>query len=110
MLCMDGEVHEIGGGLWFKIKAKRVEPTPERPHGIAYSLTLHDAGNRRIFAIDNAHAVSEGSGPGRRSPVEYDHRHKGERVTPYEYRSAADLLGDFFEAVDRELDDRGIER
>ena len=58
LLTMDGEVYEIGGGLWYKFDAEIVDPSPNRPHGIRYNLTLHDRDNKRILGID----------PGPRSP------------------------------------------
>ncbi|MGN7612859.1 toxin-antitoxin system TumE family protein [Magnetococcales bacterium HHB-1] len=45
-------------GYWYKIEAQKVKITPQRPHGIRYSLTLHTKRGERIFGIDNAHPVS----------------------------------------------------
>ena len=53
---------------------------PERPHGLNYSLTLHDDEGERLLGFDNAHAIREGSGPGARTRNEYDHKHSGEQV------------------------------
>lgn len=109
LLVMDGEVHEVGGGLWWKIEARKVSPTPERPHGIKYSLTLHDGNNQRLFGIDNAHGLEKQSrSTGKKRRIEFDHQHEGQTVIAYEYRSAPDLLLDFFEAVDRERRKRNI--
>jgi hypothetical protein len=109
LLSMDGEVHEVGEGLWFKFNAKKVDPTPERPHGIRYNLTLHDRGNHRIFSIDTAHGLPKKSkSPGKKRRVEFDHKHNGQEIKFYEYTSAADLMKDFFEAVDAEKAKRGI--
>jgi hypothetical protein len=106
---LDGEVYEIGGGLWYKFAAKIVGPTPNRPHGIRYNLTLHDRDNKRILGIDNAHGLKKASRSlGRKRRVEFDHRHEGKSVKAYEYRSAADLLQDFYDMVDKELQIRGI--
>lgn len=110
LLDMDGMRGEIGGGYWYKIEARAVARSPEMPHGVRYSLTLHAVDGPRVFGIDNAHApdVTGGRrGPGRLRKVEYDHRHLGERVSYYEYVSAADLLADFFAAVDRILEAKG---
>lgn len=100
LLAMDGSVGEIGGGWWYKIEARPVAASSERPFGVKYSLTLHTPSGERVFGIDNAHPVTEGGGPGRRRRLEWDHKHRSGRVVIYEYVSAADLLADFFETVD----------
>ena len=41
--------------MWVKFDSWRVDPTAEIPHGIRYSLTLHDRFNHRILGYDNAH-------------------------------------------------------
>ena len=52
-------------GHWVKFVAMRVEPTPERPHGLVYSLTLHASDGTRLVGFDNAHSARERRGPGR---------------------------------------------
>jgi len=37
-----------------------------------------------------------------------DHRHRLRTIRPYEYRDAATLLADFWEAVDATLRERGV--
>ena len=106
LLLLDGERFVVESGFWVKFDVVRVEATPERPHGFDYSLTLHDAENERILGFDNAHPIAEGSGPGARTRIEYDHLHKGERVRFYDYRDAATLLSDFWEEADRILKER----
>ncbi len=87
---------------------KKVEPSPERPHGLSYSLTLLDEDGNRLVGFDNAHPVSTQRGPaGRRRPV-YDHRHGRDTVRPYDYRDAASLLADFWQQVERVLRERGV--
>ncbi len=57
LLLLDGEVFPMDNGFWVKFK---VYPTPKNkhiPHGIKYSLTLHDKYNRRIVGYDNAHGI-----------------------------------------------------
>lgn len=110
LLDMDGQCGEGGGGYWFKIEARRVTPTPSVPHGVKHSLTLHTLDGPRVYGIDNAHApklTGERSGPGRVRRVEYDHQHLGDRISYYEYRSAAELLSDFFAKVDAVLTGKG---
>lgn len=95
-------------GYWYRIEARLVEPAPERPHGIRYNLTLHDNYNRRIFGFDNSHAVkktknSKGKYKGR--IVEYDHVHQyhHDKGSPYTFKTAEQLLQDFFNSVNRIL-------
>ena len=47
----------MGQKYWTKITAVQVEVTVHRPHGIKYSLTLHDSNNSRILGFDNAHQI-----------------------------------------------------
>ena len=86
---------------------KRVPASPEKPHGLDYSLTLHDGDSQRLLGFDNAHPIAEGTGPGTRTRIEYDHKHKGQRVRFYIYADAATLLDDFRTEVDRILKERG---
>ena len=88
---------------------KRVPPTPERPDGIDYSLTLHGPGGQRLIGFDNAHVVQPTTGPSGRSRRRHDHRHRHGRVRPYAYEDAATLLADFWRDVDAILKERGVE-
>ncbi|HEB79499.1 MAG TPA: hypothetical protein ENI79_03365 [Rhodospirillales bacterium] len=109
LLSLNGEVHEVGGGLWFKIVAYKIKPTHRQPHGIEYCLTLHDQDNKRLFGIDNAHALKKPrKGPDYKRIMTFDHTHKGEKIKAYAYRSAAELLKDFFDFIDAEKKKRGI--
>jgi len=110
LLLLDGERFVVEGGFWVKFEIKQVSATAERPHGLDYSLTLHDAAGERLLGFDNAHSIREGSGPGARTRIEFDHKHKGERVRFYEYEDAATLLSDFWEEVDKILDERSTRR
>jgi predicted transcriptional regulator len=69
LLALDGVVLVVdpSGAHWVKVVVKQVAPSPERPRGISYSLTLHAADGERLVGYDDAHAVSAGSGPGRRA-------------------------------------------
>ncbi len=58
LLQLDGEVFPMDNGCWTKFEAKRIKPSQYIPHGIKYSLSLHDNNNRRIVGFDNAHAES----------------------------------------------------
>ena len=110
LLLLDGETFVLEGAFWVKFVVKRVPTSSEKPHGLDYSLTLHDGDNQRLVGFDNAHSITEGTGPGARTRIEYDHKHKGERVRFYIYADAATLLGDFWTEVDRILKERGATR
>jgi hypothetical protein len=53
---------EVGGGIWITIVAQRVPADIDRPHGVSYSLTLHEPSGRRVFGIDNAIQCRRGAG------------------------------------------------
>ena len=102
LLDLDGEIFAMDKGYWTKFEVRRIEPTQQIPHGVRYSLTLHDRNNARILGFDNAHAVK----PPKRKKygarrITWDHKHKLEKVSPYEYESASQLLEDFWDAVDK---------
>lgn len=59
LLDLDGEVIQQAGGYWVKIEVRRVISSDAIPHGIKYSLTLHDPLGIRIMGFDNAHAVKK---------------------------------------------------
>ena len=83
------------------------EVTPERPHGLRDSMTLHAPDGARLVGFDNAHPVRERIGPGRRRRAERDHRHRLRTIRPYEYRDAVTLLEDFWKEVDQVLEEGG---
>jgi hypothetical protein len=101
LLSLDGVEFRLFNGHVVKINAHTVAATAYRPHGLRYSLTLHDASGRRIYGMDNAHGI-------RRHP-EYDHRHLyGRRkIVGYAYRGPAALLADFYREVERIFTERG---
>jgi hypothetical protein len=112
LLALDGEIFVIdaAGEHWVKFEVKRCAVTGERPHGLRYSLTLHDARGVRLVGFDNAHPVASGSGPGAKQPVAHDHRHRLRTVRPYDYADAASLLTDFWAMVDAVLDEKGVKQ
>jgi len=112
LLALDGETFVIDptGNHWVKFEVKRCDVTAERPHGLRYSLTLHDARGERLVGFDNAHAVTSGSGPGTKRPTAFDHRHRLRAVRPYDYRDAASLLTDFWATLEAVLDEKGVKR
>jgi hypothetical protein len=100
LLDLDGFLAEVGGGYWVKIDARRVPADANRPHGVAYTLTLHEPGGRRVFGIDNAHRVRAGRRPAGRVMTARDHLHRGGTVRPYRYRDADTLIDDFWREVE----------
>ncbi len=109
LLDLDGTNIGVGTRYWVKINAWVIEPDEARPHGIRYELTLHDASNRRILGFDNAHAVKRPGGRFVERPRAYDHLHRGPKDAgvPYPYVSAGKLVGDFWQAVFKALEDLG---
>lgn len=106
LLDLDGWIADQGNGYWIKVEAWRVDVTPEVPHGIRYSLTLHDPYGTRILGYDNAHAVKRPKKfkyAGRILAYDHKHRHSKDKGIPYEFKDADQLLKDFFEDVDRVL-------
>jgi hypothetical protein len=106
LLDLDGVSYVVAGPLWVKFEACLVPATPEKPHGLNYSFTLHDGQGQRVLGFDNAHPAREASGPGAKTRIEYDHLHKGSRVRFYEYKDALTLLTDFWTEADRIIDER----
>ncbi len=107
LLNLDGEIFRMDNGYWTKFEVYRVNPEPHISHGIRYSLTLHDRYNRRVLGLDNAHAVkSVRRGYGARK-ITWDHKHKCDRILPYEYESASQLLEDFWHEVERTIGQEG---
>ena len=109
LLDLDRFLAEIGGGFWVKIVALRVPVDAHHPHGVSYTLRLHDHAGRRVFGIDNAHVVRATRGPAGRSSAARDHLHRGESMRPYAYRDADTLMDDFWREVEAILKKEGIE-
>ena len=110
LLSLDGLVHAPGPGYWIKYEVKSVVETAERPHGIKYSLTLHDPDGERIFGIDNAHRPQKGRGPAAKSrrPKAADHLHRSGKIYAYEFKDAVTLLEDFDKGVLATLKRKGV--
>ncbi|WP_303903418.1 toxin-antitoxin system TumE family protein [Thiohalomonas denitrificans] len=110
LLDLDGQIFGQEGGYWIKVEAQRVAATPNRPHGVSYSLTLHAIDGGRVLEFDNAHAVRVRGNRFSGRSLEYDHRHRTEEDEgiPYEFETPEQLLADFFQAVDRYLKAQGV--
>lgn len=101
LLNLNGEIFPMGNGYWTKFEARRVHVSSQMPHGIRYSLTLHDRNNTRILGYDNAHAVKPLRKRFGAVKTTWDHAHRMNKVEPYEFESAEQLLVDFWSEVDR---------
>jgi len=101
LLQLNDEIFPMDNGYWTKIEAKIVAPNEHIPHGIKYSLTLHDPNNVRILGYDNAHGIKPKKKKYGAKRVVWDHRHKRKIVEPYEFENAAQLLEDFWTNVER---------
>jgi hypothetical protein len=86
LLDLNGENLELDNGYWIKIEARLVDTSRAIPHGIRYSLTLHELDGKRILGYDNAHAIK---------PPNHG--------VPYAFTSVAQLLDDFWADVNRIL-------
>ena len=108
LLDLNGfEVRE-DNGYWYRFKARKVAVTKERPHGIRYSLTLHDNHNQRIFGMDNAHALPKVHGKNKKYSariIQYDHVHhdQSDMGVPYHFENAEKLVRDFLNRVNKIL-------
>jgi hypothetical protein len=110
LLDLDGVVAALSDDpapCWVKFAVRRVPVSPERPHGLCYSLTLHDPQGNRVLGFDNAHPVREGSGPGARTRIGHDRRRRGHSVRFYDYRDAGTLMMDFWTEVESVLKGKG---
>ena len=106
LLDLHDQTIDQGDGYWIRISAWRVDMTSEVPHGIRYSLTLHDPNGRRILGYDNSHAAKAPKKfkyAGRILAYDHKHRHRKDKGVPYEFQDAHQLLADFFTDVDRVL-------
>ena len=101
LLNLDGEVFCLDGGYWVKFEARLTNPTENIPHGIKYSLTLHDKSNKRVLGYDNAHSFKPKNKRYGAKKITYDHIHKKDDVFEYEFENAEQLLLDFWESVDK---------
>jgi hypothetical protein len=77
---------------------------------LSYSFTLHAPDGTRLVGFDNAHDVSATGGRFKRRPAVSDHWHRTETDPgrPYQFTNAETLIDDFFDEVERVLDERGI--
>lgn len=103
LLDLDGSVFVQELGYWTKIVARRVDASDDIPHGISYSLTLHDKYGTRVLGYDNAHGVKSPKKfkfASRKLPYDHKHRTSLDKGVPYEFIGTDQLLLDFFDDVD----------
>lgn len=106
LLSLHGTKYEYPCGYWIEIIAYRVEASVNRPHGIRYSLTLHDHHNQRVYGMDNAHAPHCPRRRMSRALVRrWDHEHKTmtDKGTRYDFVNAAQLMAHFYAEVEKIL-------
>jgi hypothetical protein len=104
LLDLNGIIYPLESGYWVKFSARKVKPTPQIPHGISYSLTLHDRNNTRVLGYDNAHSAKrklKGRKKYRARKISWDHQHHQDTVTGYNFESASQLLDNFWKNVER---------
>jgi hypothetical protein len=77
LLDLNGYTIDQEGGYWIKVEAWGVPVTADIPHGIRYSLTLHEPYGKRILGYDNSHAI--------KPPKKF--KFAGQRL-PYDHKTA----------------------
>ena len=101
LLDLNNESYWLNNRYWIKFEAYKVNKTKEVPHGIKYSLTLHDSNNTRVLGFDNAHAYKPKKKKYGCKKTTWDHKHKAYKVEPYEFESASQLIEDFWSEVNK---------
>lgn len=104
LLELNGIQYWLDEQYWVKFEVYQVDSiTSHIPHGIHYSLTLHDRYNQRIMGFDNAHAFKTKwkKYSGYRKTWDHKHEYPGPQVVPYEFISAEQLLEDFWQEVNK---------
>lgn len=84
-------------GFWVKFVARAVPKSAAIPHGVNYSLTLHDRRGSRVLGFDNAHRI------GKQGQFDHWHRSSDDLGRRYAFESPEKLLADFWQEVDRVL-------
>lgn len=107
LLDFNGAILEQENGYKIKIEARLVDASDAIPHGVRYSLTLHDLYGKRVIGYDNAHAIKlpkKYQHAGRHLTFDHKHRHIADQGVPYAFTTVQQLLNDFFADVDRILE------
>lgn len=111
LLSLDGARFEAANRYVVEFMARRTDPTPQRPHGLSYSLVFRPDGGEPDVKFDNAHAVDRPGGKYVKTSRAHDHWHRsvGDRGRPYAFTTAAQLLEDFWREVKRVMDEKGLD-
>ena len=80
------KVREDNGNI-IEIKLWKVPPSADKPHGYKYSLA-YVVKDKRVVGYDNG----EGQG---------DHRHYGDNIERYEFKTVWDLIDGFFKDIEK---------
>lgn len=110
LLDLDGIIIEQVGGYWTKFEVRKIEEVTEGiPHGIRYSLTLHNKHGERIVGFDNAHAIRISK---KELSTAYDHFHRysNNNAVPYKFIDPYQLIKDFWLEVDKTLEILGVKK
>ncbi len=99
LLNLHGETFLMDNGYWVKFEAIKVEASKKIPHGVKYSLTLHDKSNKRVIGYDNAHSFKSKKKYGATKET-YDHIHKQTDIVAYEFETASQLMEDFWKSAE----------
>ncbi|MEB3337046.1 MAG: DUF6516 family protein [Leptolyngbyaceae bacterium] len=105
LLELDGEIFFLDDDHWVKFKVKKVAPSEFIPHGIDYSLTLHNSANERILGYDNAHGIKPKGMKYSAKRTAWDHKHQRNSVETYTFENAGQLLEDFWNAVEKIIEE-----
>lgn len=96
----------LPNGGWLVVHVEVVDQTPQRPHGLDYALVLQNSEKQRLLGIDNSHGYD-----GAPDNAPFDHEHlegSVERRVPYAFRSASQLITDFFDRCEAYCKSNGI--
>jgi len=103
LLNLHGEIFPLDNGYWVKFEAYKVKPNISIPHGIRYSLTLHNKRNNRVIGYDNAHSFKSTKKYGAKKES-YDHIHKQINIISYKFESASQLIEDFWQSAEQYME------
>jgi hypothetical protein len=110
LLSLDGASFEAAAGHVVEFSARRTEKTAQRPHGISYALVFRPKMGEPYVRFDNAHRVDRPGGRFVKRREAFDHWHSGESDAgrPYDFKTATQLLEDFWAEVKRVMKEKGI--
>jgi len=103
LLNLDGERYIADDNFRIEIDAKRVKVTQNRPYGIRYRLALIDPNGKRIIGYENhrKHKIKTKRKKHGAKKITFDHKHKLEKITDYEFESASQLIEDFWNDINK---------